>query len=120
MKRRNRLLTALFTIAALLFSQLAVASYSCPKLGEAEAVVAMDASSDAAPADEANLCAGHCMYGNASAEPAKTPASPPLAMDAGLRVVGFQALAIRAPSGTPFRAQPTAAPPLARFTVLRI
>lgn len=43
-RRSNRLITALFVVLSLLFSQLALASYVCPQAADAETMAAMMAA----------------------------------------------------------------------------
>ena len=63
MTRRTRLISALLTLLALLFSQLAVSAYVCPMESGVEA--AMAASEDV-PLANANVCDSHCKYGSSA------------------------------------------------------
>ena len=123
MKRRNRFVAALVAIAALLFAQFAVAAYVCAKLSQppvAEAPVQAEPTCDHSIADNPNLCAQHCLYGDASLGSGQTLPTP---ADEVL-FVAYAPAALAA--ATPFHlrarvASPPQPPPLAaRFTVLRI
>lgn len=61
MTRRYRSLSGLIAIFALLFAQLAVAAYACPRGAEGD-VVAVSASMPCGEIDpeQANLCGKHC------------------------------------------------------------
>jgi hypothetical protein len=120
MNRRNRVLTALLTLVALLFSQLAVAAYSCPMSSAPQAAVAGEAPLDQDASDSPSLCHGHCKYGSASFESAKFSAWSPQAVDSGLRVPALRVLTLRTQPISRPRALAVSPPPLSRFTVLRI
>ena len=123
MKRRNRFGAALLAITALLFAQFAVAAYVCAKLSQppvVEAPAQGEPACDHASAENPNLCAQHCLYGDASlgsSQPLPPPADEVL-------FVAYVPAALA--STTPFHlrvrvASPPQPPPLAaRFTVLRI
>lgn len=130
--RRNRLFTVLFALCNLLFMQLAVAGYACPRVeARMQGVEAMDkagmpcaeslalamATDDAQP----NLCQAHCQSAQASGDnPA--PQVPVAAVDHGALIMSPVAIAL------PMRSAPQAsllaratAPPLAiRNCCLRI
>lgn len=81
--RRIRFLAALVALVSLLFTQLALASYDCPQLGQALAqVAAQDAqvvhASCCAPHDKQspNVCEAH---GQASSQAPDLPPQPPVA-----------------------------------------
>jgi hypothetical protein len=110
--RRSRLFASMIAIAALLFAQLAVSAYACPMTG-------MGADTEM----NANLCERHCDYGNAALDQATSPASMPMLVQSMVRIwpaslpqqpqAGAPALRAAWPAAGP-------APPLIRFTVLRI
>jgi hypothetical protein len=110
--RRTRLFASMIAIAALLFSQFAVSAYACPMMG-------MGADTEM----NANLCERHCDYGNASLDQAK--GSPGMALT--VQSIARIAIPVLAPqpqvTARTLRATWLAAgpaPPLIRFTVLRI
>ena len=119
MIRKVRFLTALVTVASLLFAQLAAAAYSCPMSAAAPAAATMAMPCDLEPVDNANLCDNHCQYGSASFDSAK---SAPLeqAVDTGLRIPALATLAPPMGSSRSRAIAPAASPPFVRFTVLRI
>ena len=108
--RSTRILAAFLAAAGLLFSQLAVSAYSCMAMGmQAESAM-----------DNENLCERHCNYGSASLDAAQPWSPLPAASAPPIRIVPMEvpAVAIEAlrdewPAEGP-------APPLIRFTVLRI
>jgi hypothetical protein len=118
MTRRSRFLTAIAAAAALLFSQLAVSAYSCPK--DAPSVAAAPEGCDESMGN-ANLCQSHCEYGSASFDAAKPLQAPQTAILPALRIplpdVTVASLPAPAPRVAPGPSPPT---PLSRFTVLRI
>jgi hypothetical protein len=118
MNRRSRMLATIAAILALVFAQIASSAYACA--GPVPDPVAM-AQMKAAMADDGGLCEKHCGTGVISFEAAKPSFSATAAvMAATLRVVPVEPLAARVPN----RAAPVSvagpAPPLIRFTVLRI
>lgn len=112
--RRTRLFASMIAVVALLFAQLAVSAYACPMTGMA----------DMADTEmNANLCERHCDYGNASLDQAKAPSVQALAADSGVRIAPVRASPQPQVTARTLRAAwPAAgpAPPLIRFTVLRI
>jgi hypothetical protein len=120
MIRKVRFLTALVTVASLLFAQLAAAAYSCPTGDASPAAAAMAMPCDLEPADNANLCDNHCQYGSASFDSAKSAPAFEQAVDAGLRISVVTVLARRIDSSRSRAIAPAASPPFVRFTVLRI
>ena len=123
MKRRNRFVAACVAIMALLFAQFAVAAYVCAKLSPPPAVEAPaqgEPACDHSSADNPNLCAQHCLYGDASLGSSQSLPAP---ADEVLFVAYVPAtLASPTPSHLGVRiARLPHPPPLAtRFTVLRI
>ena len=118
MGRRFRSIAALFSILAFLFAQATMAAYACA--GPAPDPVAM-AQMKAQMADDGGLCEKHCTTGTVSFELAKpAPSTMPAVAPAPLRIVAVAPVvhAVRS------RAEPYSvagpAPPLIRFTVLRI
>lgn len=80
-RRRHRLITALFAVVSLLFSQLALASYVCPGRMDAQAMAAMadsDSPCEGMGPDQPVLCHQHCADPAKNVEAVKLPvASPP-------------------------------------------
>ena len=118
-------------IAAVLFSQLAVAAYACPTVGGPAAVIAatvMDDTHAAMPGCEMqdtgnpNLCLQHCQAGDQSVQSlthVPVPAFAALSQFAVIEPVQLKAdLGIAVLSFFP--ARETSPPPLVRFRVLRI
>ncbi|HUP29868.1 MAG TPA: hypothetical protein VM122_06820 [Usitatibacter sp.] len=75
MRRNHRFLTAVFTVIALLFAQLAVAAYACPELTPQAAPAMSESAShcDQLDARLKNLCQKHC-HGVEQSQPG--PATP--------------------------------------------
>ena len=115
-----RFLTALVTVASLLFAQHAAAAYSCPTGDNSPAAATMAMPCDLEPADNANLCDNHCKYGSASFDSAKSAPAFEQAVDTGLRIPALASLAPRTESILSRAVAPAASPPFVRFTVLRI
>jgi len=118
MNRRSRTWAALATILALVFAQVASSALACG--GPAPDPVAM-AQMRAAMADDGGLCEQHCGAGAVSFEAAKPSFSAtPAVIAVPLRVILPELLVARIVT----RAAPLSvtgpAPPLIRFTVLRI
>ena len=81
LRRAIRKSISLVLMGVLLFAQLAVASYSCPRLGGMDPVsmpelmaVGMAPGCDQLDPEAANLCAEHCHQGQQSADTAASPA----------------------------------------------
>ncbi len=96
--RTARLLAALVTLFSLLFTQLAVAAYVCPRTSDAPMV--MDVGADMANCHgmkvaQPGLCHAHCDAGNQSADTAAAPHVQPFV--AGALCVVLQAEEIVAP-----------------------
>jgi hypothetical protein len=76
--RTHRLTTALFVVLSLLFSQLAMASYSCPAEAQASAMAGMAASGmhcDGMDKAQPALCHEHSTSAPQSFEAVKLPAA---------------------------------------------
>jgi hypothetical protein len=129
MNRRIRATAALFAIVAMLFAPLAMALHACASAGdmvaaaEAVAMAAQAAADDSggAPMDMA-LCEQHCNDGSkVSFDLAKPPASMAVPVVPALRVDALEPVSLRAPApDSPFAPATGPAPPLIRYTVLRI
>ena len=118
MRPRFRPFAALIAIVAFLFAQAATSAYACS--GPVPDPVAM-AQMKAQMGDDGGLCEKHCATGTVSMELAKPQtAAVPLLVAAPVRIVGIAPI-VRAIAARP---QPLSvagpAPPLIRFTVLRI
>jgi len=103
---------SMIAIVALLFAQLAVSAYACPMAG-------MGADTEM----NANLCERHCDYGNVSLDQAKSPPAMALAVQSIERLAVATLFPQPQVTARTLRAAwPAAgpAPPLIRFTVLRI
>jgi hypothetical protein len=122
MNRRLRSLAALLAIAAMLFAPLAMALHACPSPGDMVAAAQALALEEAAGASmDMAACERHCIQAKASFDLAKPAAVPSALFIAPIRVPAPQPLPVAKPAlrpGFAFAAGP--APPLARYTVLRI
>jgi len=120
------------SVAAVLFTQLAVAAYACPAVEGPAAVIAAasaDAMRAAMPGCEMNdstgspnLCLQHCQAGDQSVQTLPQVAVPAFAA-VSLVVVFEPALSEADRGNAPLSASPAHAaspPPLIRFGVLRI
>lgn len=129
--RTNRRLAAIVGIAALLFSQMAVAAYACPEKAHAGGgayATAADEMHAAMPgcgerdsnSENVNLCQQHCQAGSQAVQ--TSPQTLPPAVLASTTVIELPqpvaASGIVAVSTLPERS--TSPPPLLRFGVLRI
>ena len=86
MSRRSRSMTVFFTLAALVFAQLAAAAYSCPLPAGPSVAATVQMPCELEKVDNANLCDNHCKNASASFDSSKSVAASPLAVDTGLRV----------------------------------
>lgn len=121
---------ARIAIAAVLFTQLAVAAYACPELlGTAPGMVAngqaaaMPAGCEMPVSHNPNLCRHHCQVGNQSLPAdAYVSADAPMVIAAILTVVEplQPAAALELANLPVLRERETGPPPLIRFHVLRI
>jgi hypothetical protein len=121
-RSRPRAFAALFTVLAVLFSQLAVAAYACPGADAMmRAAIAVDEAppcdkhpSTEAPAPTA-LCVAHCQQGDQSLEQrgASLPAVTLLAMPSSplAPACGFEVAAL--PEAQPSLLERPTGPPLA-------
>ena len=118
MSRRFRAIFALFAIATFLFAQGAVSAYACA--GPVADPVAM-AQMKAHMGDDGGLCEKHCATGTVSFEVAKPSAvSMPAVTPVAVRIVTV-ARVVHAISMRPTSLSVAGpAPPLVRFTILRI
>jgi hypothetical protein len=117
MRRNSRSLAAWVALVALLFAQLAVAAYACPRLAAPEAVASMPMPDCDEPMN-ANLCESHCDYGSASLDSTKAKVAPPALTAFSTRIV--VAVSITATPRPVPPARVATGPPVSRFTVLRI
>ena len=125
-------LLAKSVIAAVLFTQLAVAAYACPAVEGPASVIATVIADDAMHAampdcemtgnGNPNLCLQHCQAGDQSVQtlphvavPAFAAVSALIILDPAPMLTGDNDVAISA-----LPARVTSPPPLARFGVLRI
>lgn len=89
MTRLTRRIAGLAAIAAMLFSQLAVSAYACPReLGASQASVAIAGTMDGCDeAVTANLCDRHCDYGASATGHVSIDGSPGPAFACVVRAV---------------------------------
>lgn len=124
MNRRVRFAAAVLALAAMLFAPLAMALHACADagdMGSPMAAMAAQADTDAPPMDMA-LCERHCHDGKVSFQPlANPPAALAVPVIAALRVDALEPVSLAAPAfDSPFAVAAGPAPPLIRYTVLRI
>jgi len=115
MRRRSRTFAGWIALVALLFAQLAVAAYACPRITAPEAVASMP---DCDEPMNANLCESHCDYGSTSLDSPKAKVPLP-----ALTAFSYHLVVAPAVASTPRTALPArvaTGPPVTRFTVLRI
>ena len=110
-RRINRLSTTFFVVLSLLFSQLAVASYVCPKQADAAAMVAMMQAGvpcEGMDQDQPGLCAEHSSSAAQSFEAVKVPtvSLPMVVQVLELPVVLDAVEAATVPSAATTEAQP--------------
>ena len=117
MKRHFRLFVALVASLSFLFAQATTAAYSCATVPDPVAMAQMQAEMG----DDGGLCEKHCTTGTVSYDLAKPAASAmPAVAPLALRVVAIAPVARAAPARTAAFSASGPAPPLIRFTVLRI
>jgi hypothetical protein len=115
MRRRSRTVAAWIAFVALLFAQLAVAAYACPRLAAPEAVASMPGCDEPM---NANLCESHCDYGSTSLDSTKAKVALPALTAFSAHLVVAAAVASTPRAALPARL--ATGPPVTRFTVLRI
>ena len=108
MRRRNRVLAAFLAVFALVYAQLVFSGYSCSMFG----MDGMDMS--------ATLCQLHCDYGKQQLDAAKPAPQVPPAAPNGLTLTIAEPVPHSAGVLRVDLPAPGPAPPLIRFTVLRI
>lgn len=119
MPRNFRVVAAVVAVFALLFSQLALSAFACPRLADAGPVEM--AADHCDPAVNVNLCDSHCNYGASNVGYGSPDTAPDIfALPLPWRA---EAAATPAPSARVPRdlaARSHAPPPLALFGALRI
>ena len=117
MRRRLRALAALASILAFLFAQGAMAVYACA--GPVDPVATAQMKADMG--DDGGMCEKHCTTGHVSFELAKPAASAMPAIAAvPLRIATVAPVILHVPVRALALSVAGPAPPLIRFTVLRI
>lgn len=126
--RKNRLVTALYTLFSLLFMQLAVSAYACQGVptGQADistqSMAAMDGQDcQKMEQDHSNVCKSHCEKSSQSVDSVShaTPDAPVLPLLAVTSKLDAHRSSTSALHGALF-AGIAAPPPSLRFSVLRI
>ena len=117
MRRPHRIVVALLTLLALLFSQAVVAAHACAMQSPVQAAADMPCHQDGKVAPP---CASHFDFGNASVDSAKAPLPMPQLVQSALRVPTLVSLAAPRQVRLEQRALPAPEPPTTRFVVLRI
>lgn len=118
--RRLRVLTALVALVSMLFTQIALASYSCPELGRALAQAAAQAQvmhKSCCPQHDVNnpgLCHAHGQVGSQSAEVSAQPPVMPFIPATLVQSIAPIDVAPLEPRAAPlaFLLAPGAAPPI--------
>lgn len=122
MTRSHRLAAAILALAATLFAPFALALHACAmNAPESHSMAAMQGP-DQAPATDMALCERHCNEGKVSLQTLANPPFPiAIAVIPPLRVDALEPLPVGAPAfDSPFAAAAGPAPPLIRYTVLRL
>ncbi len=124
MKRSTRLAAAVLALAATFFAPLAMALHACADAGDMSAPMAAMAAegADGAPPMDMTLCERHCHEGKVSFQPlGNPPAAVAMPLAPALRVEALEPVSLRVPAyDSPFAPAAGPAPPLIRYTVLRI
>lgn len=124
--RSSRIVAALFTLFSLLFTQLAVASYTCPQLSMADHAGARMQDMPGCSGMDAgnpNLCAAHCDAGHQSLDIAAAPQALPFIagqLTLVLPSLGLMSADAIAPAATPPLTRTTAPPLAIRHCCFRI
>ena len=129
--RALKRVVARLSIAAVLLTQFALASYACPMpagAGENMAAVMADdvhagmAGCDKGVNNDTNMCLQHCHPANQSVQTHNDVSVPAATATASLAVVEFEQLTSELPRRILFASQEreTSPPPLVRFGTLRI
>ena len=119
MKRGRRIASSVFIVAALLFSQWAMASYVCAMLVPPAMEAAHSGSPGCPDMGTPNTCEQHCTGLNAATDSGKSPSLPHVTDFIPLRI---ELVAARLPR-VAFEARrdiPPEPPPTVRYSVLRI
>ena len=118
----NRLLrTAWVVIGALLFSQLALASHACARLGAAAASLEVAMPDGCTEQPEApSLCREHCRFGESAFDLAKPLPSIDVTAGPALFIRDVPSVATLSPRDALDLQPPPDPPPAIRFSVLRI
>jgi hypothetical protein len=118
MKRPYRILAAFVTTVAFVFAQAAASAFACA--APVQDRVAM-AQMKAAMAQDGALCEQHCATGTLSLDAAKPTFAPAVAvMPVSARIAAFEVRAASTITRVVALSVTGPAPPLIRFTVLRI
>jgi hypothetical protein len=126
--RKNRLITALYTLLSLLFMQLAVSAYACSGVpsndmgGSVQSMSGMDQTGcQKLNQDQGNLCKSHCEKSSQSVDSVShaTPDAPALPLLTVTPRLDAHLPSASGLQGAQFAAIP-AQPPSLRFCVLRI
>jgi len=120
MKRRPSLVAALLAIMALLFAPLAASLPACPRMGAMAAMMKAASLPDEGTPGISSLCERHCQDAKPAVGSPRPPSPPRPAGVSPLRVAVSQPVAIRVAQWRSSRFSSGPAPPLIRFTVLRI
>jgi hypothetical protein len=126
LSRRSRFITALIALMSVLFTQLAVAAYECPRTQIAQAMESIAAPGAAAEhhempgcggigAEESSLCQDHGQGGNQSLDKPELPHVSPFITALLVQAVSHDDLAYPSttPASTSLSLTRTTAPPLA-------
>lgn len=122
--RKNRFITALYTLFSLLFMQLAVSAYACQGVADSsvQSMSAMDGQGcQKMDQEQGNVCKSHCEKSSQSVDsvPHATPDAPVLPLLAVTPRLDAHLPSASSLHGALF-AGIAAPPPSLRFSVLRI
>jgi hypothetical protein len=120
MKRRPGLVAALFAILALLLAPLAASMPACPMMGGVASMMHAASTHDSGTPGDSSLCERHCQDAQPAVGLGRSPSPPQPALVSPMRVPVSQPVAIRMVGWHSSRFSAGPAPPLIRFTVLRI
>ena len=118
---RRRALAAVVAICALLFSQLAVSAFACPRAIEAAEAAMQMPEGHCGGVPQRNLCDRHCDYGAQTVNQVMPDAAPDvLALPLPWRAEAIVPTRVAAPPAVARLVRSHSPPPLALFGVLRI
>jgi len=123
MKRVQRKWVGILGVVALLFAQLAVASYACPLAGQGDPTTVAANSTDSPNALDPNqpgVCLEHCKAGTTTVDQSQPPVmQAPLVLGPLVRVADIRLPLVRRTLPQPDADHLTSPPPAILFCVFR-